>query len=292
VARTESRTKTAIWSDDDFRKLTARAQRMYWLLYSQATINLCGVVALTVRKWAGTAVDETAEFVADALRELEEHRYLIVDWDHEEVLVRTFVRHDGVARSPKTFQAAREQAGGISSPAIRAAVDAEFARLADTPSDTPSDSPSDGVSHTPSRPLVDTPPDTPPDRPRTRARAVSVSSLRLPSPTPTPSPDPINGSDVLLRNGTRDGRDSTRELQLTHQLADLCTAENRNLVRSEAGAVVVWALAQVDHRIVEESFTWAMSHPPVLPRAVAEIIARKAHDRGVTIRGFRPLVDA
>lgn len=279
MARTEARTKTSLWTDnDDWRKLTARAQRTYWMLYSQPTINLCGVVALTVRKWAGSAIDETEDTVWAALDELEDAGFILVDRDHEEVLVRTFIRHDGVARSPKTLHAAERQVAGISSPAIRAAVETTFASLAQRP-DGVSDTPSDRASDTPSHALSDTP--------RTRVRTDSVSSLQSPTPTPV-SPSPTPERDVA-HSAETGHRDDTQDLALTKRLANICTATNRSVAHSEAALVVCWALEHVDARIVDEAITYATQKPPTLPRGVAAVIAAKASDHGITMPAFRPL---
>jgi len=169
MARTESRIKCAIWLDEDFRALTAAAQRAYFLVISQPTISLCGVTAYTPGRWAGFSSDETAERVDAALSELERARFVVVDRHTQEVWVRTFLRHDGVARSPKTLSAARAQAAGIVSPTIRAGVEEAF-RQADTPSDTQPDT------------EPDTPADQVSDTPRARVRAVSDTSLRHQSP--------------------------------------------------------------------------------------------------------------
>lgn len=163
MARTESRTKTAIWTDPDFRLLSRAAQRFYWLLYSQSTISLCGVVAYTPKRWAGYASDETLGTIEAALDELEHARYVVVDRDTEEVWVRTFVRHDGVAKSPKTLGAAREQAEHILSTTIRPGVYAALDPSGNTLSDSLSDSLYPGRQNGVS------------DRPRTRACADSDS---------------------------------------------------------------------------------------------------------------------
>lgn len=294
MARTESRTKTAIWSDDEFRKLTGRSQRMYWLLFSQSTISLCGVIALTERRWATTACDETIETVRNALTELEENRYILVDWDTEEILVRTFARHDGIARNSKTFAPAWQQLANISSQHLRAEAEAQLSTLGKRPPDTPSppdkpdkhgvsagrDHEENGVS------------DTPSDTPFPRARR-SVPSLRPLSPSSSP-PDPGIGHSPPSPPGDEtaglgaphwDG-DEAIAVQLAQRLAAICTGGNRQTVNTEALQVVVWALKHVDPRIVDEALGWARTKPPTLPRAVASVIQSKAGDHGIRLPDF------
>lgn len=288
MARTESRTKTSIWTDEDFKVLTSRAQRMYWLLYSQSTISLCGVLAMTARRWAATAPDETLETVHQALGELEEHNFILVDRDTEEVFVRTFVRHDGVARSPKTCEAAWKQLNNIDSPVIQQAAVAEFTAIGHPP-------PSYEPPHRVSGGWISAG-NQPPDTHRERARA--VSSLQSPSPDsslPAPaSPIPKTtkaavsaGRDVVLRT---EPADQAKTVELAHRIADLCTGDNQAYIRNEAAEVVCWALETVDARIIEEAITWAEQKPPTLPRGVAALIKAKADDHRIRMPAFQTKV--
>ena len=131
MARSESRWKVSIWVEDlDFLALTKDAQRVYFMLVTQPTISLCGVLALTTGRWERSARDETPEELALALKELEDAGFIVIDRDTEELWVRTFILHDGVARSPKTLAAAKEQVGMIASATIREGVNSVFSRLA------------------------------------------------------------------------------------------------------------------------------------------------------------------
>ena len=97
-----------IWRDADWRKLTADAQRMYWLLCSQETRSLAGVVPLTVRKWANYAADTTEDSVRAALNEFVGAQFIVVDWDTEEVLIRTFIRNARDDKSRNMVNAAND----------------------------------------------------------------------------------------------------------------------------------------------------------------------------------------
>lgn len=144
MARTESRTKTGIWSNDDFCKLPALAQRRYWQLYSQPNITLCGVVAYTPGRWTRQCCDDTEELLLADLQRLADGRFIIIDYDTEEVFVRSFMRNDGVWKSEKTRGAAIGAAGTVLSTGLRDAIRVEMDRLGDS-----------------TKPLVDTPSDTP-----------------------------------------------------------------------------------------------------------------------------------
>lgn len=286
MARSESRTKTAIWSDDDFCALTCEAQRVYWMLYSQPTISLCGVLALTVKRWASKAKDSTETGIVEALAELEEASFIVVDMDTEEVWIRSFVHHDGVTKSSKTRQAAFSQLGAIFSEKLRVLAQAalEDAPSTDGSPDTPSSEPEYPIPQS-GIPYPDFP-----DTSSVRARAASVSSLQPPSP----SSSLRLPADVAPAETGATHRDSGTNLaglrDLTSRIAAVCTAENRLLVQREASELVAWAVTSVDSRVVEEALGWAagLDKPPVLPRALAGTILCKANDSRIPMKPFHP----
>jgi hypothetical protein len=96
MARSHARIVTSIWADRHFKTLSSDAQRLYFLLLSQPDLNHAGALSLTVRRWAGLSADREEALVRSSLSELEALRYIVVDYDTEEVVIRTFVRNDGV----------------------------------------------------------------------------------------------------------------------------------------------------------------------------------------------------
>jgi hypothetical protein len=130
MARDHARLLTSIWDPtSEFRQLPADAQRVYMLLVSQRSINHAGVLPLTVRKWANCSPDTTVEDVWSALKVLAEERYIVVDQDTEEVLVRSYIRNDGVAKQPNVLKAALRLAEAVESPKLRVALASELRRL-------------------------------------------------------------------------------------------------------------------------------------------------------------------
>ncbi|WP_052684580.1 hypothetical protein [Lentzea aerocolonigenes] len=129
MSREHARILTAIWRDDDFRALSPEAQRLYFLLLSQPTINQAGVLPLTVSRWArGCSATDVADIEA-ALAELDRARFALVDADTDEVLVRAFMRKDGVAKQPNVLKAAFRFALAVESPRLRAVLADELRRL-------------------------------------------------------------------------------------------------------------------------------------------------------------------
>ena len=141
MARSHARIYTAIWKDDDFLALSPEAQRFFFLVLSQPGVSFCGVLALTIRRWATLAKGSTIKSVTKAVEELQDARFVVVDWDTEELWIRSFVRWDGVLTGgPKVLTRMWGDFDLIASPALRTLF------LAAVKSDTPSDTPSDGVS--------------------------------------------------------------------------------------------------------------------------------------------------
>lgn len=96
MARQYGRTHTARWSiDDDWRSLTVAEQWCYDMLCSNAKITLCGLLEQKLTVWAGYARDVDVRTLTALLEDLEQLRYIGWDRGTEEILVRTFSKHDG-----------------------------------------------------------------------------------------------------------------------------------------------------------------------------------------------------
>lgn len=119
VARTYAPLLTSIWSDPDFTTLSSAAQRVYMLAISQPTISYCGVVTFTARRWARLASDSSPADITAAIGELADARFVVVDEDAEELWVRSFVRHNGVLKSPNIAKRMDLDFVGIFSARIR-----------------------------------------------------------------------------------------------------------------------------------------------------------------------------
>ncbi len=129
MARNYANISTAIWRDDDFRALTVGAQHAYFLLATQPDISAAGVLPLTLGRWASRAEDSTIDTLELALAELAARRFIVIDRDSQELLVRSFVKWDGGYSNSKRRFAIRDAAEQIESDALRRALAAEFERL-------------------------------------------------------------------------------------------------------------------------------------------------------------------
>lgn len=119
-----------IWGDKDFTSLSAREQQVFMMLFSFPTRNLAGVVPLTLRRWATCTSDATVENITAALRVLEHVRFVIIDWDTEEVLIRTYIRNDEIWRQPNLMVRCLKFCHAVASETLRAAIAEELTRVA------------------------------------------------------------------------------------------------------------------------------------------------------------------
>lgn len=122
MARTHARIYGAIWQDTDFASLKANVQRAYILAVSQPSVSFCGVVPYTPRRWAVMAADTTPGNISRSVGVLEEAGFVVTDLDTEELLVRSFIRHDGVLDSPNLIKAMWSDVRAVFSPRLRDAV--------------------------------------------------------------------------------------------------------------------------------------------------------------------------
>lgn len=137
MARDSARLLLGIWRDADFVALPSGAQRLYLLALSQPNLSWAGVVPYTPARWAGLAPDTTPTRIRRDARVLAEARFVVVDESTEEMLVRTYVMHDRVLRSPNVTVAMTKAAHLIVSPVVRKAFMRELVRLASVEPEAP-----------------------------------------------------------------------------------------------------------------------------------------------------------
>lgn len=135
MAREHANIWLEVWNDPHFQSLTPGAQRLYFLHLSQKTINNAGVLPLQISKWAKGSVHSTTDEVEQAFAELVRERFELVDYDTEEVLVRSYVRRDGLAKHKYLLRNALTMAKRVESPALRGALAVELRRLGNPEAD-------------------------------------------------------------------------------------------------------------------------------------------------------------
>lgn len=233
MPRSEARIKVRMWTEDDqWLALPMRAQWLYLQLVSSPDVNLIGVLPLLPEVWADAAADADLDDVERALGELEDARFVVVDRHTREVLLRTFLLHDGALRSVKTRQPAARllaatrsrllaatvlgqyqpdhldealSGGWIDRRTLRRVVTADLPDAAAVALAAAVDQARDVVAMTHLADVV-APPDTPPDTPShddgMPHSGVGSPQAQTPSPSPSPSPTTragANGAAADLR---------------------------------------------------------------------------------------------
>jgi hypothetical protein len=128
MARDHARIKVNIWGDEDFKELRAPQQHAYFMLTTQARLSYAGVLDYIPSRLARLAKGLTEAAVETMIEGLEKARYVVVDHDTQELLVRSYVRHDGLLESPNVSKAMAKDYGEVISPRIRAAILVELQR--------------------------------------------------------------------------------------------------------------------------------------------------------------------
>lgn len=120
MARSFGRVKASIWeAGSDWRGLEVGAQWLYLALISQPAISSVGVLDYVPHRWARFSSGLTREGVDVLAGELEAARFVLVDRETEELLVRSFVKHDEPWRLPNNLTAARSQLRAVESEGLR-----------------------------------------------------------------------------------------------------------------------------------------------------------------------------
>jgi len=193
MARDHARIDLGIWNDDDFRNLSPAAQHLYLVLLTSPSLSYCGVGDWRPARILPLAGGWTLDGLTRAAEELAKDLYIVVDEATEEVLVRSFIRNDGLMKQPKMAVAMSKAFAAVASQSLRGVVAFELQRLHE-------DDPklngwgSDKASEILSKTSVD--PSTYPTGYPSRKGSVkgksnpSVKPSVKGGPTPTPSPTP------------------------------------------------------------------------------------------------------
>ena len=128
MARDHARIKTSRQRDGDWRGLTMPAQWAYDAICTSEALSYVGVIDYRPGKISVLAKGVTPKKVEAAVKELEAARFVVVDWVTEELLIRTYVRHDGVLARVNMGKAMGRSLAKVVSLDVRDAILTELAR--------------------------------------------------------------------------------------------------------------------------------------------------------------------
>lgn len=98
MARSHGKVLAKAWQDEDWTALAPKHQWLYMLLLSQPKLTLIGCLDYMPHRWARLAAGVTVEYIEAIVADLEACDKVVVDRATDELLIRTFVRHDGIEK--------------------------------------------------------------------------------------------------------------------------------------------------------------------------------------------------
>jgi hypothetical protein len=129
MARDHARVKTSIWRDPEFLALKVDEQHAYLMLMSNDGLSYCGVVDYIPSRFEHLAADMSARKFTKAVNGLIAARFILLDERTQELLLRTYVRHDGVLDRVNMGKATGTAFEAVVSRLIKRAIGVELARL-------------------------------------------------------------------------------------------------------------------------------------------------------------------
>jgi hypothetical protein len=129
MARDRANINTGIWTDDEFIDISRDEQWLYFLLMTDPKLSYAGVTDWRPGRIAQRSGDTSKEEIEHIGARLQAGRYIFIDEDTEEVLIRSFLRHDGLLKQPRLGVSMFNAYGAIASKNIRKVVIHELKRL-------------------------------------------------------------------------------------------------------------------------------------------------------------------
>lgn len=129
MARDRANINTGIWTDDEFIDISRDEQWLYFLFMTDPKLSYAGVTDWRPGRIAQRSGDTSKEEVEQIGAKLQDGRYIFIDEETEEVLVRSFLRHDGLLKQPRLGVSMFNAYGSIASKTIRKVVIHELKRL-------------------------------------------------------------------------------------------------------------------------------------------------------------------
>jgi hypothetical protein len=131
VARDRASIRLDMWADQDWREVSEGAQHLYMLLLSHPTLSYAGVADWKPGRIAAMTHGKTVDAVLADAHELRAKWFILTDPESEEVLVRSFIKHDGILKQPKLTVSMTNAYAAVASRVIREVIAFEVQKLHD-----------------------------------------------------------------------------------------------------------------------------------------------------------------
>lgn len=137
MARDRAKINTGIWGDKDWKSLAMAEQWLYTTILTRPDLNHVGVGDWRPRRLSKLAVGISADQVEEAAEGLQSKLFILVDDESEEVLIRSFLKHDGVLQNPNLGASIKSAYDSVVSSMLQEVVVHELHKLAERDPDLP-----------------------------------------------------------------------------------------------------------------------------------------------------------
>ena len=131
MARDRASIRIDMWGDGDWRDLPQPAQHLYMLLLSHPKLSYAGVTEWHPGKLAAMTRGVDAGQVVASGAVLESLGFIVVEPSTDEVLVRSFIKHDGLMKQPKLVVSMTTAYAAVASRRIQLVIAHEVQKMRD-----------------------------------------------------------------------------------------------------------------------------------------------------------------
>lgn len=129
MARNRANIRTDMWASHEWRQLSTGAQWLYMYLLTDPTLSYVGIADWRPGRIAAKVGDADAQEIEHRAEELGAGRFVFVDPNTEEALIRSFLKHDGLLLNPNLWASIGKGFADASSEWLRGIVADEARRL-------------------------------------------------------------------------------------------------------------------------------------------------------------------
>ncbi|RFZ11211.1 hypothetical protein DSM43518_02051 [Mycobacterium marinum] len=129
TGKDHARINLDIWGDEDWLDLTPPAQHLYFVLWTSPQLSYCGTGEWHPGKIAAKAKGWTADAVDAAGIELSRELFLLIDIPTEEFILRSWIKHDGLWKSPNMAVSMVNARADLASRTLRGVIVHEVSKL-------------------------------------------------------------------------------------------------------------------------------------------------------------------
>lgn len=129
MAREVANVQTALWGSPDWKQLHVLEQWLYLHLLSHPSLTYAGVADWFPKRLAAAGAGINAEKAVELARGLESQRFVFIAEETDEILIRSFLRHDGLLKQPKLSVSMAKAFAAIASTEIQQIVVYELQKL-------------------------------------------------------------------------------------------------------------------------------------------------------------------